>query len=236
MSIRRPLWLPLSIGALLSSLLLCGLVLAPLGPGLARWGSGAANQITQLISSTSTHSATPTTSTPYEFHDTLLRGNVLGWPADPAHCYFAADGYHVKGAICVAPFLAITNIELTVTVRFLAGQPENSVGVFFRMQDQNKDNLYAVSLTHSGAWLMGKRVEGEPTVLANNEHAEAMHAGLTAANTLHLVVRRDTFTLSLNTIVVGGVTDKSCASGFIALFAVPGAEAVFSDLSAILDQ
>jgi hypothetical protein len=229
---RNPRWLPLGIAALLSALLLCGVMLIPLGPTL----SSALTQWRFVLSDlASSHPASPTTSVPTAFQDTLRQGNVSRWPESADQCFFAEDGYHVKGgAICLAPLLATANSELTVTVRFLAGQPEQSVGVFFRMQDQ--DNLYGVSLTHSGAWLMGKKVDGEFTILANDEHAGAMRTGLTAANTLQLVLRGDDFTLSLNTIVVGSVTDKTFAYGFVGLFAVPGAEAVFSDLSAVTDQ
>jgi hypothetical protein len=228
---RNSRWLPLGVAALLSALLLCGLMLIPLGPTLSSMLTQWRFALSHLASS---QTASPTTRVPTAFQDTLRQGNVSRWPESADQCFFAEDGYHVKGAICLAPLLATANSEVTVTVRFLAGQPENSVGVFFRMKD--KDNLYGVSLTHSGAWLMGKKVDGEFAILANDEHAAAMHTGLTAANTLRLVLRGDVFTLSLNTFEVGSVTDKTFADGFVGLFAVPGAEAVFSDLSAVTDQ
>lgn len=229
---RRPLWLPLGIGVLLSSLLLCGLVLLPLGPTLARWGSGAANQVTQLMSGTPTRSATPRKSTPYEFHDTLLHGNVRGWPELAGHCFFAADGYHVKdGMICLAPIRAIANGSLVITMRILVGQPEQ--GIFFRMTDQ--DNTYGVALAQSGGWSMGKVVDGETEIFNRVEHADSIHMGLDVANTVEIIMRGDVLTISMNTVQVESVADTSFSSGVIGLYATPGTEAVFSDVSAIAD-
>jgi hypothetical protein len=232
MSVRRPLWLPLGIGALLSSLLFCGLVLVPLGPALALWGSGAANQFTQLIRGTPSRSATPTISKPYVFHDTLLRGNMSGWPTDSGHCFFADDGYHVKdGVICRVPIRAMANGTRVVTMRILAGRPEQ--GIFFRLKDQ--DNTYGVALAQSGGWSMGKVVDGETEIFNRVEHEDAIHTGLNVANTVEIIMRGDVLTISLNTIQVESVADASFSSGLIGLYATPGTEAVFSDVSAIAD-
>ncbi len=227
------MWLPLGIGVLLSSLLLCGLVLIPLGPALAQWGFGAANQVTQLIRSTPTRSATPTTSKLYEFHDTLLRGNVSGWPNDSEHCFFADDGYHVKdGVICRIPIRAMANGTLVITMRILSGRPEQ--GIFFRMRDQ--DNTYGVALAQSGGWSMGKVVGGEAEIFKRVDHDDVVHTGLNVANTVEIVMRGEFLTLNVNTMQVESVSDTSFSSGVIGLYVTPGTEAVFSDVSAIFDS
>jgi len=233
-NVWKPLWLPIGITALLSSLLLCGLALIPLGPAFAQWRSGAASQIAQLTTGTPTHSATPITSKPYEFHDTLLRGNLWGWPEYAGHCFFADDGFHVKdGVICQAPIRALANGEFVVTMRIVAARPEQSMGVFFRMTDQ--DNSYVVALAHIGAWSIGKKVDGAPEILKQVEHEEAIHAGLNAPNTVEIVMRGDDLTIYLNTIQVGSVADTSFSGGLIGLIATPGTEAVFTDVSVIAD-
>jgi hypothetical protein len=232
-SVRRPLWLALGIGALLSSLLLCGLVSVPLGPVLARWGSGAANQIAQQKRVTPTDSAMPTMSKPYEFHDTLLRGNVFGWPTDSKHCFFADDGYHVKdGVICRIPIRAMADGTLLITMRILSGRPEQ--GIFFRMTDQ--DNAYAVALAQSGGWSMGKMMDGETEIFKRVDHDDVIHTGLNVANTVEIVMRGEFLTLNVNTIQVESVSDTSFSSGLIGLYATPGTEAVFSAVSAIFDS
>jgi hypothetical protein len=233
-NVKKPFLLPLGIAALLSSLLLCGMMLIPLGPVLAQWGSGVTSQVAQLIRGTPTQSATPTKSKPYEFHDTLKRGNLWGWPESTGHCFFAEDGYHVKdGVICQAPIRAVANGELAVTMRILAGLPEQGLGIFFRMTDQ--DNTYVVALAHSGGWSMGKKVDGEPEIFKVVEHEGAIHAGLNVANTVKIAMRGDDLTIYVNTIQMGSVADASFSGGLIGLIATPGAEAVFSDVSAIAD-
>jgi hypothetical protein len=232
-----PVWLPLSVTALLSSLLLCGLMLVPLGSALTKWGSGVVSQVALLTSGTPTALATPAKSKPYEFHDTLRRGNVWGWPAGTtgnASCLFADDGYHVQdGIICNSPVLPLTDGEIVATMNILAGPTGPCAAIRFRSEDS--DNFYSVFLGHDGTWWMGKTVDSvTETILPIQQH-EAIHAGLGVANTVEIVMWLDHFTVYVNKIQIGVAEDATFSGGTMAFVAIPGVEAVFSDLSVIAD-
>ena len=236
---RRPLWLPLGIGVLLSSLLLCGLVLLPLGPALAQWGAGAANQVAQLNTGTSTPITTPAKSKPYEFHDTLLRGNRWGWPETAGRCFFAQDGYHVtNGSICFAPVLALQNGEIMVTMTILTDpcdSTENDACVGFWFRAQASGGGYTMALGQTGSWWIGKTVDGKTVSISPIQQHEAIYTGLNVPNTVKLVMRGTSFTVFVNDIQVGGAADATFERGIMAFVAIPGAEVVFSNLSVMAE-
>jgi hypothetical protein len=232
--IKNSVWLPLSTAALLSSLLLCGLLLVPLGSVLS---SGLNDALRQWRVGASSPVATATTHTPYAFHDTLRQGNVQGWPegsSGDGTCFFAEDGYHVKnGIICGAPVLAMSDGKIDVTMRILAGANDYAALIWFRTQDP--DNTYDVFFGQSGSWGMGKVVGGKTQTVIPLQRHEAIHPGLNAANTVEIVMRATHLTVSVNQIQVGDAEDATFSNGLMALVAIPGAEAVFSDLSVIAD-
>lgn len=224
---RRSLWLPVGIAVVLSSLLIGALVRVPIGSAISHWGAAAAPR-----------PATPTTTPKlYEFHDTLRQGNVRGWPVVQGRCFFAKDGYHVKdGSVCDAPVLAIENGEIDVTVKILADpcastEEDACVGVWFRAQGPN--NTYAMTLGQDGTWWMGKTIDGQTETMFSQQQHAAIHPGLNILNTVEILMRGDYFTVYVNKIQVGGAVDATFTDGNTAFVAVPGAEAVFSDLSVI---
>jgi len=232
-----PMWLPLSVTALLSSVLLCGLMLVPLGSAVAQWGSGVASQIAYLSSGTPTALTTSAKSKPYEFHDTLRQGNMWGWPEGTTgtkSCLFADDGYHVKdGIICDSPALPLTDGEIVATMSILTGPDGPCAAIRFRAQDSA--NFYSVFLGHDGTWWMGKTVDSVTEAILPVQQNDAIQPGLGVANTLEIVMRVDHFTVYVNKTQVGVAEDATFADGAMAFVAIPGVEAVFSDLSVIAD-
>lgn len=225
----RSLWLPVGVAVLLAALLIGTVVRLPIGSVIGH------------LRSATPIPATPTTKPhPYEFHDTLQQGNAHGWPVGQGRCFFAQDGYHVKdGQICQAPVLPLKNGKIVVTVKILADpqastEEDVSVGMWFRTQDVK--NGYVIALGQNSTWWMGKTVNGQTTTMSQVQRHEAIHPGLSVVNAVEILMRADDFTVYVNNIQVGSAVDATFAAGTMAFVAIPGAEAVFSDLSVIADQ
>jgi hypothetical protein len=130
------------------------------------------------------------------------------------------------------------NCEIVVTVTILADpcastDEDACVGIWFRAQGSN--DAYAVALGQDGTWWMGRSIDGQTETMYPLQRHDAIHPGLNVLNTVEILMRVDYFTVYVNKIQVGVTEDATFSDGAMALVAIPGAEAVFSDLSVIAD-
>ncbi len=106
---------------------------------------------------------------------------------------------------------------LEVDISQLAGSPESSYGVLFRME--NSDRFYRFDITGNGLYVMERHnSDGTWTrFISDWTESEAIKQGLTATNRLRVEARGPLLTFYVNDQLLQQVNDGSYAGGKIAL-------------------
>ncbi len=126
-----------------------------------------------------------------------------------------------------------TDFVLDVETTLLAGNPENSFGVLFRLVDG--DQFYRFALTGNGLYMVERR-DGDNMVSLTQGWLDStdLVQGVGAVNRLRIRAEGDQFTFSINEALTTELADGTYARGNIALeagtFARPGIEVAFDNL------
>ena len=231
--------------------LLIGLALAVIiiaegagGAYLIRKNAGPSGSVAQIATATSQPTATPpptaiptatrppaSTATPAPRLVTLffdpLTSNKNGWPTDASDCFFRSDGYHVaNGAECLAPFKAPSNLNITVTTKFVQGSSIISYRIGFRVLSPNRQQYY-LFITDSGGWL----VFGPSGYVTSPHTSSVIHRGIGAVNTLEVACSGSHFTFYINGVNMGSATSGAVASGGVGLGIEPNQNAIGTEVA-----
>jgi hypothetical protein len=161
-----------------------------------------------------------------------------GWPNDGQHCFFANDGYHVKGTGVACPTTAVSasDLDLSIQVVQLTGPLSDQYGIEIRRDATGSPaNYYAFDIDGRGHWAFFKCTtsSSQCTALVSKTDAAdpALHQGLNAANTIEVRAVGAHFALFINGTPVGQANDSAFASGIIAPEIGGADECVFSRLT-----
>jgi hypothetical protein len=171
----------------------------------------------------------------------LLQDSLLGpsrpWPSQANQCEYVPTGYLVEGAWCVAAEGPFDAVDISVTLRPIAGAVGGSYGIVFRQREGQHGYLFDIS--PAGVWRFAK--VSASVVAPDSPNVETfvwptrdrnLHVG-NAANTILVRAVGGHFTFYANNVRLGEATDTDSDrfdAGGIGLAASPGAEAVFSGL------
>lgn len=127
-----------------------------------------------------------------------------------------------------------TDFVLEVDARQLAGNPEGSFGVLFRMQSPQE--FYRFEMTGNGMYMLERRdADGQWTRLMPEwRDSSAIQQGLEATNRLRVMARGPQLAIYVNDTLLHEVTDDRYGSGTIALdagtFGATGLQVAFDNL------
>lgn len=130
------------------------------------------------------------------------------------------------------PFFS--DFHLTVDARILAGSPQSSYGLLFRMQ--NATQFYRFDITGDGMYIVERRnADGEwIRFVPDWTDSSAINQGVGAVNQLGVRAEGETMRFFVNDTLLTQVTDNQYAGGTIALdagtFGKPGLQVAFDNL------
>lgn len=129
---------------------------------------------------------------------------------------------------------AFDDFVLEVEARQVAGHPESSYGVLFRMQSSQE--FYRFEITGDGYYMLERRNgDGSWTRFVDDwTAAPAINQGLNVANRLKVTARGDALTVSVNDVLLREVRDARYTGGLLALdagtFGHAGLQVAFDNL------
>lgn len=132
------------------------------------------------------------------------------------------------------PEQSFSDFILEVDSRQLAGDPGNTYGVLFRMQDATQ--FYRFELTGDGFYMVERRnADGTWTRFVDDwTESPAIAQGINALNRIRIEANGGTFSAFVNDQLVHQFTDNAYASGTIGLdagtFTQPHTQAVFDNV------
>lgn len=163
------------------------------------------------------------------YHNSLKNGSDL-WPTD-THCFFGADGYHVKdGYICPPDLRAASDVDIVAQVKQFGGD-ENAYGITLRYT--RGVGLYEFLITRFGYWgfYTCDLAAQKCSAVIRFAHTDALQEGQDTLNTMEARAVGTHFNFYLNGIQVGQADNSTYATGLTALFAGQDMECVFSNLT-----
>lgn len=201
-----------------------------------------ANANYSAVRATLTASApTPTTATTLTPGGTILYDNSFanddtGWSDDGTHCFLDKDGYHVKAAGCFAPVGPVSDVDIVVQAKQLAGPANYGFGIMLRAQSE-PGKFYGVVIDSSGRWAayrcIGVTKDGAASdckYVVNPKAASAIHPGRGVSNTLEVRAEGSEFQVYVNGTNVGSFEDSTYPTGEIGLVST-AVDAIFTNLS-----
>lgn len=162
--------------------------------------------------------ATPTTNETILFKDPLT-SNANGWLDSNGRCYFQDQAYHIKDYICYAPVGDISDANITVQAKQVAGPLIYPYGIVFRL-DSSSRNWYEFDITSNSHWLFRKVLQGVASLLVPYTPNAAIKGGLNTTNTLRVQAKGTHFVFFVNGTKVGEAVDTDFSNGLAALCAV----------------
>ncbi|HLW00650.1 MAG TPA: family 16 glycoside hydrolase [Ktedonobacterales bacterium] len=208
-------------GLIIGTLLVLIVLLAG-GLGVSLYALNARNaQQRQTGGATSTAAPSPT-PTPGEvvlFQDSLT-SNTNGWAndANESHCFFKDKSYHVKdGYYCLAPAGSVSDANITVQVKQVAGSLRYAYGIVFRRASPG--NWYEFDIDSNSKWVFRAVINNSSSTLVPYTPNTAIKGGLNQVNTLRVQAKGTHFTFYVNGIKVGEAADTMFSSGYSGLSA-----------------
>jgi len=142
------------------------------------------------------------------------------WFSDGSNCFFASDGYHVKGdaGTCTSS-IKVTDADIVVTARSLVG---GRAGIAFR-----GDYLYQLSGT--GDWSVSGSAD-----LVRATFSPVILLGAEAVNQLRVRMQGPVLTFFVNGVQLGQVTDSKYSAGSVGVMGYGASnEVVYTDLGVV---
>jgi len=127
-----------------------------------------------------------------------------------------------------------TDFALEVEAEIVAGHPDSSYGVLFRMMDAAR--FYRFEITGTGLYMVERRnADGSWTRLLDDwQESAAIQQGVGALNRLKVVAAGSGFALYVNDALILQFTDTAYPAGTVALdagtFGVPGLQVAFDNV------
>ena len=132
-----------------------------------------------------------------------------------------------------SPDLSLTDFEVEVTARQIAGPVDNNLGLVVRYQEDS-DSFYWFQISSDGYYSVDLRRDGEWLTVIGWEASDAIQQGPEAANRLKVRCSGDHFSFYVNDVFLTDVQDATLHQGSIGLaigtFDEPGVEILFDDI------
>jgi len=132
-----------------------------------------------------------------------------------------------------SPALSLTDFEVEVTARQIAGPLDNNLGLLVRYQEDS-DSFYWFQISSDGYYSVDLRRDGEWVTVIGWKASDAIQQGLEATNRLRVRCSGDRFSFYVNDVFLTDVQDATLQQGSIGLavgaFDEPGVEIVFDDI------
>lgn len=161
------------------------------------------------------------------YQDALQRPSSL-WPQNQT-CVFGADGYHLRGpAYCPAPAFQQDNFRLSIEVKDLRDGPQ---GHAFGLTLLGRNNTaYFYGIDSAQEWFVNKSA-GKKQQRVGLGGNPIIRPGLTATNTLEIVVSAGRLNLSVNGTLLDQIADPALSSiNPVLLNSGTGSEVVFTNI------
>lgn len=186
----------------------------------------------QAAHKTSFATATPfpgTTPGPTILFQDPLTNDTNGWGDTNGNCFFQDQAYHIKdNYICYAPAGIISDANISVQARQVAGSLVEPYGIVFR-QTSTK-NWYEFFIDSNSQWVFDKVVNGTLVALVKPTPNAAIKGGLNTVNTLLVQTKGAHFEFFVNGTNVGEANDTAFTSGQAGLAAGgEGVEVAFNN-------
>ena len=179
---------------------------------------------TTVSSSIPGPTSTPTTT----IYQRALTAASPGW-YNNKDCFFAGDGYHVKGGFLCGPQVGLLgDVMISVRVEQISGKLVDPYGVAFRWLGM--DSYYELGVDGSGEWAFFKCDAVRCTTAVQYTTDPAILRGLNATNTLQVRAVGSHFDFYVNGKKVGQADDATYPSGQVALLGFSGIECVFTNI------
>jgi serine/threonine protein kinase len=162
-----------------------------------------------------------------------------GWVNDGSQCSFSPQGYHVqvytpyRVAWCYSSQEQFSDAKITVQAQLLHG---NIYGLIFRLNPANQ-SFYALEINNNGEYRFVRAQSNNPLnwlTLIDWTPSSAIQSGYGHINIFTVLAKGPELSFYINREFVGSFSDKTYASGFIALLAGEDdngeAEAIFDNL------
>ncbi len=159
-----------------------------------------------------------------------LTSNANGWSDTTGNCFFQDNAYHVKdNYICFAPAGIISDANISVQAKQVAGSLAEPYGIVFRQTSAN--NWYEFYIDSNSQWVFDKVVNGTIDPLVGPTDNAAIKGGLNTVNTLAVQAKGTHFVFLVNGTQVGQADDATFARGQVGLAAGgEGVEAAFNNI------
>jgi len=162
-----------------------------------------------------------------------------GWVNDGSQCSFSPQGYHVqvytpyRVAWCYSSQEQFSDAKITVQAQLLHG---NIYGLIFRLNPANP-SFYALEINNNGDYRFVRAQGNNPLnwlTLIDWTPSSAIQSGYGHVNIFTVLAKGPEFSLYINRVFIASFSDKTYASGFIALLVGEDdngeAEAIFGNV------